>query len=599
MLTLPLAQMNAQPPVAILSKAFGAPSVNINGVASLTLTLTNPTASALTGITFSDVLPAGLPILSDKSFSNGCAGILAIDGQEAISLSGVTLASGASCVLSMNVMGGSPGVKTNTTSAVSTVQGIAGLPATASITVTSVREPVLPPILIKAFGALTIDINAVTTLTFTLSNPNPVYRLSGVAFTDPLPAGTIIAAPAGLANGCGGTVDAVTGGNFITLSGVSLERGRACTLFLNVASIGAGAFTNATSSIASLEGGPGLQATAPITVAASVAPTRPPLLSQKFGAAEVDKGGSTTLAFTLTNPNSVPALTGVGFTETLPDGLTVSSPSGIGNNCGVTAVAAPKTQVISITGVTLPPLASCTLTLKITGVTDGDQTSATSPVSSVEGGLGLTASAVVTVRDLIYTEAFQVRYVSNTPIGDSVINITNTGTLTLPGVVSTTGDMCVNVFVFDASEELISCCSCMVTPNGLNSLSARADLVSTTLSLGVPTSLTINLLATTPLGLAPDGSGGTCNPSSATSTPAGPGLFGTLVPGMRAWATTLHSLPTTPVTYGLTETEFSVAPLSLAHLTELTTFCGFIQANGSGFGICKSCRNGGLAGSSR
>jgi hypothetical protein len=194
-------------------------------------------------------------------------------------------------------------------------------------------------------------------------------------------------------------------------------------------------------------------------------------------------------------------------------------------------------------------------------------------------------------------DSFQVRYASNLNVGDSVVNLTNTGDLTLPTGLTTTGNICVNVYTFDAGEELISCCSCLVTPNGLNSLSARNDLISNTLTPGAPTSIVIKLLATTPLGLSPSGSGGSCNAASPTATPAGPGVFGSLVPGMRAWGTTIHALPIIPgmpVTYGVTETAFLPATISPAELTKLTLFCAFIQANGSGFGICKSCRTGGL-----
>jgi hypothetical protein len=196
-------------------------------------------------------------------------------------------------------------------------------------------------------------------------------------------------------------------------------------------------------------------------------------------------------------------------------------------------------------------------------------------------------------------DSFQVRYASNLNIGDSVINCTNTGTMTLPTGLTTTGNICANWYVFDANEELISCCSCLVTPNGLCSLSAKTDLVSNTLTPGVPTSIVIKVLWTFPLGVSPTGTGGTCNAASPTATPAGPGVFGSLVPGGRAWGTTLHALPTTPVSYGLTETAFLPSTLSAAELTKLTLFCSFIQANGSGFGICKSCRTGGLGAGSR
>lgn len=175
-------------------------------------------------------------------------------------------------------------------------------------------------------------------------------------------------------------------------------------------------------------------------------------------------------------------------------------------------------------------------------------------------------------------DAFQVRYSSNLSIGDSVVNLTNAGT---QGGEHPAGNICANVYAFDASGSMIACCSCPITPNALESLSAKNDLTSNTLTPGVPTSIIVKLLATTPIGTTPS-----CNASSPT--------FANLAPGMRAWGTTLHALPTTPVTYGLTETEFSPAVLSASELAELTGDCEFIQTDGQGFGICKSCRLGGL-----
>ena len=179
------------------------------------------------------------------------------------------------------------------------------------------------------------------------------------------------------------------------------------------------------------------------------------------------------------------------------------------------------------------------------------------------------------------SDAFQVRYASNLNLADSVINITNAGTA---GGTAPTGNICVNVYTFAADEQLVSCCSCLVTPDGLNSLSARSDLISNVLTPAVPTSVVVKLLATTPVG-------GGCNPSSPT--PA------SLVGGMRAWGTTVHALPTAPGGLALTETEFSPAVLSATELAHITSTCGFIQSNGSGFGICASCRTGGLGGTKK
>src|SRR5579863_5258515 len=163
---------------------------------------------------------------------------------------------------------------------------------------------------------------------------------------------------------------------------------------------------------------------------------------------------------------------------------------------------------------------------------------------------------------------FQVRYASNLALGDSVINITNTG--------ATGGNICVSVYTFSPDEQEVSCCSCSVTPNALVSLSVNRDLISNTLTPAHPTSVVVKLLAT---------SGGSCNAATAGSGASA------LAPGMAAWGTTLHALGGG---LALTETAFTPGTLSGAELARITSLCGFIQANGSGFGICGSCKLGGL-----
>ena len=61
-------------------------------------------------------------------------------------------------------------------------------------------------------------------------------------------------------------------------------------------------------------------------------------------------------------------------------------------------------------------------------------------------------------------DTFQVRYAANLNIGDSFVDFTNTGATVANGVSQ---NLCLNVYTFDPQEELISCCTCTVTPNGL------------------------------------------------------------------------------------------------------------------------------------
>src|SRR5438552_622612 len=157
----------------------------------------------------------------------------------------------------------------------------------------------------------------------------------------------------------------------------------------------------------------------------------------------------------------------------------------------------------------------------------------------------MAAYGQVSATNITVDAPFQVRYASNLNIGDSVVNITNSGArgagLASGTSASTTGAICANVYTFSPDEQLIACCSCPVTPNGLVSLSARNDLISNTLTPAVPTAVVIKLLASIPVS-------GSC--ASSAFAP------GALTSGMLAWGTTLHALPTSPVTFALTETPF-------------------------------------------
>src|SRR5271157_3043896 len=129
--------------------------------------------------------------------------------------------------------------------------------------------------------------------------------------------------------------------------------------------------------------------------------------------------------------------------------------------------------------------------------------------------LALAALAFSTVA--FADDTFQTSYAANLNIGDSCVNFTNSGATVVNGVSQ---NICINLYTFDPQEELISCCSCSVTPNGLVSLSVVKSLISNPLTPAIPTAVVINAVAST----------GTCN----ASTVAG------LAHGLLAWGTTLH-----------------------------------------------------------
>jgi len=121
-------------PSPVLTKTFGELAIPVGATTSLTFNLANGN-TALTGVTFTDILPAGLTVATPNGVTGSCGGgtITATAGSGTITLSGASLAAGASCTFTVNVTATAPGTKLNTTSIVNSDQGISGNPASALI----------------------------------------------------------------------------------------------------------------------------------------------------------------------------------------------------------------------------------------------------------------------------------------------------------------------------------------------------------------------------------------------------------------------------------------------------------------------------------
>jgi hypothetical protein len=157
-------------------------------------------------------------------------------------------------------------------------------------------------------------------------------------------------------------------------------------------------------------------------------------------------------------------------------------------------------------------------------------------------------------------DTFKVGYYSNAHYGvDGTVRITNVGTnITTPG----SGNLCALIYVFEPDQQLAECCGCLVTPDGLLTLSINNNLTDNPLTPVTLTTGAIKIVSS---------AGGACN--AAKPTP---------VTGIRAWGTHIQAAGV------VTETEFVDSTLSAGELALLKNKCSSIQSNGSGFGIC-SC----------
>lgn len=463
-----------------------------------------------------------------------------------------------------------------------------------------------PPVDVKLYGSATVGIGGSTTLDLTINNPGTV-AYTALTGSDTLPPDQVISTPNSLLSACTpgstlGTITAVAGTNTITIGTSTILPSGACTVQVNVTGVTAGALPNTfTAQDAAL--GAGNPAIAVLTVLAIA----PPSITKAFGTSPILLGATTSLTFTITAQN---ALANVNFTDTLPAGVIIASPAALTNTCGGVAFAGGST--VSLTGGSFAAAGTCTVSLNVTGSTPGIKVNSVT-VSDAAAGNGNTATATLVVLGIslpvnaAVPTAYQVNYLpaANGAIVGGAVDISNAGGLGADpfGPLSgTTGDICVNVYTFTADEQESECCQCLVTPNALRSLTA-AQLIGNPGNGVTPTlGLVVKLVATIP-GTASNGipagtntgpfTGTTCNAAQAFTA-------ANLAPGLAAWATKFHSnAPVVPAAIGLTETPFSVQPLSPGELTKLTGLCAFLKGNQSGAGVCPGCALGGLGAGKR
>ena len=138
-----------------------------------------------------------------------------------------------------------------------------------------------------------------------------------------------------------------------------------------------------------------------------------------------------------------------------------------------------------------------------------------------------------------------VTYYSNANIAnapDATVRIINDG--------FTEATLWADFYVFDDSEELVECCACMVTPDGLLSESVKNDLTATPLTGIKPTRGVIKVI------------------SSNNDDPTAPAPM----PGLREWATHVQKLASG---FAVTEGEAAESNLAASEESLLGELCLF------------------------
>lgn len=380
-----------------LTKSFTPSVINGNQSSSVVFTISNGAGSPeQAGLSFTDNLPAGLVVTNPAAITNSCGGtVSALSGGEAsITISGAALAAGSSdCAVSVPVRPTSAALTTYTNRAANITGLSSGLGnAVTDQTLTVVSTPTL----VKAFTPATVGVGQPATLIFTVNNQSPLGQ-SKLSFTDLFPAGMVIATPPNVSSTCGGSVyrtgttAAVTGGeSAFDFADGAVAPNSSCTVAVNVTAMAAGSYINGSGNITSVVGVSNGVTAQTLTVAGTT-------LRKAFADAILITGTSTSLTFTITNGAKTPAQAGIGFTDTLAAGLSLSGPA-VSPQCGGTLSFAGN--AINFTGGSLASGApSCTITVTVTGSAAGTYSNSyPANITNLAGGLNASgASAGLTV----------------------------------------------------------------------------------------------------------------------------------------------------------------------------------------------------------
>ncbi|MEM1207553.1 MAG: IPTL-CTERM sorting domain-containing protein, partial [Acidobacteriota bacterium] len=250
-----------------------------------------------------------------------------------------------------------------------------------------------------------------------------------LTFTDTFPANLVVASPPNVVNGCGGTVTANAGAGSVSLAAGTVAGLSTCTVSVEVTTAVDGVYDN----VVELTSDAGSSGNATATLNAIARP----MFAKAFLSAPVLRGGAVTLEYTITNPSNQ-ALTDVAFNDDIgavfpglaAEGLPTADVCGAGSQVAGTAV-------VSLTGGSLAPGASCTFGVTVRVPTDaplGSIQSVSGPVTAVVLGESISGNSALAELEVAFLEITKA-FLATTVVGGAVTGLEFT--ITNPDPVNT------------------------------------------------------------------------------------------------------------------------------------------------------------------
>ena len=415
-----------------LSLGFS-PGVILTGASStLTVTLTNANAAALTSVAFSDTLDPNVKIAATGAAGGTCVGAGGNSftvGASSLSFAGITVPASGNCTLTVVVTSGAPSPSSGwadaTSGATSAQTPVAGAAASPAYLVVVGYASIG-----KAFSPAAIAQNGVSTLTFTLTNPNAV-DLTSASFSDTFPANLTTTSAAqnyiGAGRGtCTGAIPSAAGANApvaaVSFAGISIPANSSCTVMVDVTSGTLANLSNTATGVKAAQTGASA-GPASNTATLSVGGLG---VAKSFTPATVGVGETSTIVINIVN-NSGFAATNVAISDALVANLTILA--GATNSCGGTFTAAGST--ITLTNGAVATGSSCALSVPVSASAAGSYSNTTGTLAYRVAGFNVTGPTSNTAVLTAVLRPTIAKAFSPSPV-DAFRNSTLTFTLTNP-----------------------------------------------------------------------------------------------------------------------------------------------------------------------
>jgi hypothetical protein len=148
------------------------------------------------------------------------------------------------------------------------------------------------------------------------------------------------------------------------------------------------------------------------------------------------------------------------------------------------------------------------------------------------------------------------------------------------GLLASGLKLCANIYVFDAEQEPLECCSCLITPNGLVTTSVQKNLTANSITGNpIPDGVVQIVSSTVPAGGCDPTFGAAIGGIPPTVT-FGSGPF----PEVDSWMTHIQNKVGT--SFPITEGEGVEELLTQGEFTDLAADCAFVDEFGTGQGTC-------------